>query len=300
MTIIYASTTTMRTPRRDTSDFPRIWNPGRPTAVLLLLTILLAWGGAQGALWVVDMFDGGRTELGANLWEEFRLQSALVSGGSYWKLITYALVHSGAQHFFLNVGVLFFAGREVEPIIGRRQFLALTLTAWLMGGVVTWAAGGEMTGFSAVAAAVLAAYSTMMPELEQRLNVFFVIPLRFRAKFYALVVVALASVCLFTGTLAVVGPAGILAGCVVGWAWVKQLGFGNPLWIQRMVFERRQKESRRERMNAGEFVALEVDPILDKISRSGLQSLTRAERRVLEQGREKLGAQSATGKVEQP
>jgi hypothetical protein len=37
-----------------------------------------------------------------------------------------------------------------------------------------------------------------------------------------------------------------------------------------------------------EFIAAEIDPVLEKISRSGLASLTRRERRVLAQVQEKM------------
>jgi membrane associated rhomboid family serine protease len=274
-----------------------VWTPGQQSIVLVLASLLAAWAGGQGALWIWEQFSdtpGQPTEL----WQLFRLDSDFTVSHHYWKIFTHALLHNDAVHFLANVGVLYLAGREVEPIIGRRHLLALSLTAWIVGGVVSWAAhihgntseNAEVAGFSAAAAAILAAYSTIMPELEQRLNVFFVIPLRFRAKFYALMVVSLATICIFSGTLTVIGPAGILAGSVLGWAWAKQLGFGNPLWIQRLIFDRRQRESRRERMNADDFVALEVDPILDKISREGLQSLSRAEWKILQQGSGKLGA----------
>ncbi len=43
-------------------------------------------------------------------------------------------------------------------------------------------------------------------------------------------------------------------------------------------------------MNPEQFVALEIDPILEKIAQQGVKSLTRAERKVLEQGREKLNS----------
>ncbi len=258
-----------------------------------MLSILLGWAGVQAALWVVDLLWGARE--GTNLLEAFQIDSDLSARGYYWKWFSYAVVHSDWVHFLVNFTVIYAAGREVEPIIGRRHFLAMSMVAWVGGGLVSWAVfranHGEnigVVGFSAPAAAVLAAYSTIMPELEQRLNVFFVIPLRFRAKFYAIAVLALAAVCLLTHTPTSVGPAGILLGCVLGWAWAKQLGFGNPLWIQRMVFERRQRESRLTRMNAAEFVTLEVDPVLDKITRSGIESLTRAERKVLELGHGKL------------
>jgi hypothetical protein len=45
-------------------------------------------------------------------------------------------------------------------------------------------------------------------------------------------------------------------------------------------------------MNAEQFIAEEVDPLLEKISRDGLQSLSRRERRILAQAREKLVEQS--------
>lgn len=261
---------------------------------MLLLVILVGWGGAQSALWAWDAALGS-DNFAAELWALLRLDGDFITDRHFWKPITYALIHANGFHFLLNVMALYFAGRDVEPIMGRRQFLAMILIAWVVGGFASWGAGvangvgdAEVVGFSAAAAAIIAAYSTIMPELELRLNVFYLIPLRFRAKFFALGIVVLASVCVFFKTPSVFGPAGILAGSIIGWAWTKQLGFGNPLWIQRLVFDRRQRESRRNRMSAAEFVALEVDPILDRITRSGTQSLTRAEWKILEQGRIKL------------
>jgi hypothetical protein len=89
------------------------------------------------------------------------------------------------------------------------------------------------------------------------------------------------------------GPTGILLGAAVGWWWARQLGFGNAFWFQRRRMEERQQALRRMRMNAEEFVAQEIDPILEKISRAGVGSLTRAERRILEEGRGKLAGRRA-------
>jgi hypothetical protein len=41
-------------------------------------------------------------------------------------------------------------------------------------------------------------------------------------------------------------------------------------------------------MSPGEFISKEVDPILDKISAHGLQSLTPQERKILEAARSKM------------
>ena len=42
-------------------------------------------------------------------------------------------------------------------------------------------------------------------------------------------------------------------------------------------------------MTSAQFIAEEIDPILEKISRDGIRSLTRNERRILSMGREKMG-----------
>jgi len=41
-------------------------------------------------------------------------------------------------------------------------------------------------------------------------------------------------------------------------------------------------------MSPGQFINEEIDPILEKISRDGIRSLTRGEKRILEMGREKI------------
>ena len=46
-------------------------------------------------------------------------------------------------------------------------------------------------------------------------------------------------------------------------------------------------------MNADQFIRAEIDPILEKISREGMHSLSRAERKILEQGRGKIATKTA-------
>ncbi len=78
-------------------------------------------------------------------------------------------------------------------------------------------------------------------------------------------------------------------GLISGWLYVHLLGFGHPSWIQRRLWRRRVAADRIERMTLDEFIAVEIDPLLEKISRSGLGSLTRSERRILARTREKTG-----------
>ena len=275
----------MSSPRRQTSSYQRIWSPGRASGVLVFFWTMIFWGTTQAVLtWA-------RVDHPLDL---LRLDYRHFADGEYWRLFSYQFIHTGPVHFFVNLLMLWYAGREIEPIIGRVNFVWLCLLANVIGGALsmTASAGAEVVGFSAAAAAVLAAYATIMPELETGFSFFHLFPLRCRAKYLAGAMLAFAAVSVTTGTLSQIGPAGILTGSALGWVWARKLGFGNPLWFQRRRFERTQREMRMQRMSADDFVSVEIDPILEKISREGIQNLTRAERKVLEQGRGKLCSQT--------
>ena len=274
----------MNLPRRPSTADQRIWSPGRSSSVLVFFWTMIFWGSTQAALsW-------------ANVSEPLtllRLEHHGFFQGEYWRLFSYQFLHAGPAHFFVNLLVLWYAGREIEPIVGRLQFLWLCLFANALGGAACLATGSNVPvmGFSAAAAAVLSAYATIMPELETGLSFFHIFPIRFRAKYLAFAMVAFAAVCAITGTVGSIGPAGILAGSLLGWLVARRMGFGNPMWFQRRACERRQRELRMQRMSAEDFMRMEMDPILEKISRQGMQNLTRAERKILERGSEKLSAQ---------
>ena len=86
----------------------------------------------------------------------------------------------------------------------------------------------------------------------------------------------------------VVSHSAYLGGGAAGWLYAHLLGFGRPSFLQRSLRRRRVEGERRRRMSLEEFIAEEIDPLLEKISRSGLASLTRSERRTLAQVREKM------------
>ena len=279
----------MSLPRRQSTAYQRTWLPGRSSSVLVLFWTMIFWGAMQ-----VTIVKANNPVL-LNSLSLLHLDTFRFHQGEYWRLLSYQFLHAGPGHFFVNLLVLWFAGREIEPIVGRVQFLWLCLFANAIGGATCLAVGSAVpvVGFSAAAAAVLSAYATIMPELETGVSFFHLFPLRFRAKYLAFAMVIFAAVCVPTHTLGEIGPAGILSGSVFGWVWARRVGFGNPMWFQRRRFERQQREQRIERMSAEDFMRTEMDPILEKISQRGMQSLSRAERKVLEQGREKLCAQTA-------
>jgi membrane associated rhomboid family serine protease len=270
--------------------FTRRWSGGKPSATVVLVA---AQAGAFAAQVVFELLRPAQTNW---LKELLGLSGAALTDGQWWQFLTFPCLHDSPWPFHLlaNMLLLYFAGREVEAIIGPRHFLTLYGLGTFAGGAFHFLVmpNHPMVGVSAGVGAVLAAYSTILPELEVSLNVFFILPLRLRAKYLALALVGVAAILWLTFTATIIGPAGIVVGALLGWIYVKQLGFGNPLAIQRYIFDKRQRAQRLERMSAEQFIRAEIDPILDKIAREGMQSLTRGERKILQKGREKMAAGS--------
>ena len=59
-------------------------------------------------------------------------------------------------------------------------------------------------------------------------------------------------------------------------------------WVGKSSLWRSASNKPDEDLSTDEFVKSEVDPILDKISRHGIQSLTAHEREILEKARERM------------
>jgi membrane associated rhomboid family serine protease len=225
------------------------------------------------------------------------LSMAGIRHGYLWQFLTYLFIHGtpggsplfGVVHLFVNMMALYFVGREVEAIAGPRHLLGMYFLGGIVGGLAQIAGSPiPVAGASAGVCAVLIAFTTILPEFEVTLLLFFVIPVRLRAKYVGWLVAGGAAVMAAFHWMPEIGHLAHLGGCFVGWIYARQLGFGNPWWIQRRIMERRQRQERLERMSPDQYMTEEIDPILDKIAREGIRSLTRRERRILERGRDKI------------
>jgi len=275
----------MRSPRLQ--PFTPRWTAGRQSIVLLLIIANVAAFLAQTLATVYD-------ERLIPQW--FALSGEGIRSGFVWQFFTYMFLHGGPVHLLVNMLTLYFAGREVEAISGPRHLLGVYFGGGLLGGiaqVLLAPSGVPLVGASAGVCATLIAFTTILPEIEITTLLFFIIPIRMRAKYLALGIVGLESVFAISGALPGVSHVAHLGGCLLGWLYMKQLGFGNPMRIQKYVFEKRRREQRQARMTPAQFISEEIDPILDKISREGIHSLTRAERKILEKGREKIAEKTS-------
>jgi membrane associated rhomboid family serine protease len=187
--------------------------------------------------------------------------------------------------------LLYLLGRDVESIIGQRQFLFLYLTGTLageLGHLFLMPENSALLAASGGPAAVLVAYAAILPELELTSMIFFLLPVRLKAKHLGYGAFTLAVLGIVFDRTATIAHSSFLGGCLAGWFYAHLLGFGRPSILQRALRQRRAEADRYRAMTAEQFISEEVDPLLDKISREGIASLTRSERRLLAKAREKM------------
>ena len=224
--------------------------------------------------------------------------------GFVWQLMTYQFLHLGLLHILGNSWVIYVFGREMESVLGGRKFLALMLSSGIVGGVfqvlvaLVWPQyfGGPVVGASAFAFGLVAAYALMFPERELTLLLFFIIPVHLRAKTLLIgsAVLALAGFSFPKAIMPGVAHAAHLGGIAMGWFFVRKILQGDwsrltgALRPAKKVLPRRISPEPLEKKSAAGFVESEVDPILDKISAHGLQSLTPREREILEAARKHI------------
>ena len=278
----------MRLSGRKTSSFTRRWTQ-RPRVVLLgLIAVNIAAFVAQLFL---DAYQPGFVR------EYLGLSNRGVHAAYGWQFFTATFLHAGPWHLVGNMLVLYLLGRDVDSIIGQRQFLFLYLAgaaAGELGHLFLMPENSVLLAASGGVAAVLIAYATILPELELTSMFLFVLPVRLKAKHLAYGAFAVALVFVIFDRNKAIAHSDFLGGCVAGWLYAHMLGFGRPSILQRALRQRRAETERYRAMTPEQFISEEVDPVLDKISREGLQSLTRHERRTLVKAQEKIVGKTQT------
>jgi membrane associated rhomboid family serine protease len=210
----------------------------------------------------------------------------------WWQFVTYGFTHSprSFQHILFNMLTLFFLGRDIEWTYGRKEFLQLYLTmlviaglSWVIVEKIQGAPANTMSyGASGAVAGVVVLYALNFP--RRILLLFFVIPVP------AWVVGALMVLWDMYGAAhpegSNIGHTAHLGGAVfaflyyqAGWRLSRLTG-----WRFSWPRFRRGPELRiHPPADQPPDLSAEVDRILEKIHRSGEASLTRKERRLLEE-----------------
>lgn len=250
----------------------------------VLKTLLIA---NVGVFVVGLLSDLMRNPIGAYLYGYGALVPDLVWGRwELWRVVTYMFLHGGLMHIGFNMLTLWMFGTPLVHQMGERRFLALYLISGVVAGlgsalfyVVGGSGGTYIVGASGAIFGIMFAFARFFPHVQILVFFFFPMPARY-------------AVWVFGGIsfLAGLGGGGGVAhfthlfGIFGGWAYLR-LEEPTVVWFMQLVTARaraRTAKAAEELVNREEYFDTRVDPILAKISKHGIDSLTRQERAILE------------------
>ncbi len=220
-----------------------------------------------------------------------------------WSLITYSFFHGGIWHLFWNMILLYFTGRIFLNLFGPKKFTNVYFLGVMAGGLVFLlsynvfpaflAINTALIGASAGVTAVLIFVCTYIPNQEVRLFIFN-IKLWYIGAFFVLIDLLQIPTSGNAG-----GHLAHLGGAVLGYVYARQLANGRDIGesFGRLgdsfseFFKKKEKKAPLKTVyrKAGnkakskvdydrESKQRKIDSILDKISKSGYESLSQTEK----------------------
>jgi membrane associated rhomboid family serine protease len=228
-----------------------------------------------------------------------------------WSVITYMFFHEMPFHILFNMLFLYWFGLLVEEYIGGSRVTNLYILGGVAGAVLyllmynllpyfsNQVASSVMLGASGGVFAVVFGAATLLPDYSFRILLIGDVKIKYIAWFY----LVLSFIDLSGGNAG--GNAAHIGGSILGFAYVKLLQSGTDLgvglqWFLNLfknAFKPRPKKTLPRRVSFSEAVSKnksasnsstsnvnrsvgqdEIDMMLDKINKSGYESLTKDEK----------------------
>ena len=222
-----------------------------------------------------------------------------------WSIITYGFTHYDFMHILFNMLILYFVSRSLLNLFNPKQVLNIYFLGIISGGLIFLLAYnlipnamhksvGSLVGASAGVNALLIFLCTYLPKNEVR---FFTISIKLM--YIGIAIVIFDIIGLFGANQG--GKLAHLGGSLLGYLYAVQLqkgvdigsGFGSFVdsianWFKpksNLKTVHRKKSKNYSGYNKKEFNQFnnqkKIDIILDKISKSGYESLTKEEKEIL-------------------
>jgi len=234
---------------------------GRPTAGKAVIGLIIVTGIVYFLQQFIPMFTPAFALDPSQALPEFKI----------YQLVTYIFLHGGFFHIFINLFVLYIFGRELEQRWGSGKFLTYYFVSGIGAGLITALFSNyPVVGASGAIYGLLLAYGVLFP--NRMLLLWFIIPVKAK---YAVVFFGLLE---FFATMTSRGD---------GIAHITHLGgmvFGGALlalWHYSKGRKSKKKGVYLDDLSGGPYSPANVDRILDKVLREGVESLTDDERKIL-------------------
>jgi membrane associated rhomboid family serine protease len=201
-----------------------------------------------------------------------------------WRFVTYLFLHDphSPMHLLFNMLALWMFGVELEEMWGTKRFVTFYFLSGMLSGlfsVLSW--NSNVIGASGAILALLTVYACYFP--DRTILMFFIFPLPVRIAVLIIGAISLWGAWTGAGGIAYLTH---LGGIAVGFLYYKYYSSVNAWWLRRSaptspraptILEFRRTEGPGQ-SHTDEH---EVDRILEKISRQGMESLTDKERTTL-------------------
>ena len=202
-----------------------------------------------------------------------------------WRLVSYMFLHSPDMlfHILFNMLALWWFGAELEDIWGGKKFLLFYFICGVGAGLFSLLylfinPHVLIIGASGAVLGVLTAYAFYYPNREVLL--FFILPLKVRT-----LVIGYAALSVLMSFNGGGGTSHLthLGGILVAWVYLKlyptvQVAIGKWLYARQA---KRRTANAAKAANRKKHFEQNIDPILDKITSSGIESLTPKEMKTL-------------------
>jgi membrane associated rhomboid family serine protease len=223
-----------------------------------------------------------------------------------WTLLTYGFTQYAFGHILFNLLTLYWFGALISEYLGARRLISIYVLGTFAGGALYLLCynllptlrlqpDSLLFGASASVMAIVVAAATLLPS-DYSFHLLFIGPVRIKYIAAALIVISIAGV----GTNNTGGQIAHLGGALMGYVYIRLLHRGTDLgrpiiavgeWINALLHGRpRLRVSHRgpqaaatagKRGGATQPNEDEINRILDKISRSGYESLSKEEKQKL-------------------
>jgi len=215
-----------------------------------------------------------------------------------WRFLSYAFIHIDFWHLLFNMLMFWMFGSEVCKSLGEKNFTTLYLLSAIFAGVFSipfYAFGiigdNPIIGASGALFGIMAAYAFLFP--EQMILMFFLIPMKIKHAIWIFIAIDLFMANSGDGIAHFAHLGGVISGYLFMLFWSKSISMESfftkpkrPETYSREFFKQRAEqppplegELYKGNQNAKEE---RLNEILEKINRTGLQSLNQEERDYLQ------------------
>lgn len=248
-----------------------------------------------------------------NLYHDMTLTSNGFRNMQFWTPLTAMFLHGGFSHLFLNMWGLYLFGTIIAPILGGKRFLTLYLISGFSGNLLwllfNWSSSSGVVGASGALFGIMLATAMLYPDKEFML-IFLPVPMKTKT---LVVVYAIVEIMSEFSAIDNIAHLAHLGGFIGGYIYIKFI-FGNSTPWDLFGFLLPNKNPRDKIPHGWSFSGgsndiqpdtsndfekhldntelkvsqAELDQILNKISFSGINSLSDAEMATLKKAREQM------------